>query len=77
MIREEVFKVVSNIINVPLQEVNEDSSTDTLAQWDSLRHISLILALEEKFMVQFREDQIIDMFNVKSIILTVEELKKV
>ena len=74
MVRDEVFKVVSNILNVPLEEVNEDSSPQTIEKWDSLQHMNLILALEEKFGVQFREDQIVDMLNVKLIILAVEEL---
>jgi acyl carrier protein len=77
MVREEVIKVVSNILNVPIGEVNEDSSPQTLVQWDSLQHMNLILALEEKFGIRFREDQIVDMLNVQLIILAVEELKNV
>jgi len=77
MVREEVIKVVSNILNVPIEEVNEDSSPQTLAQWDSLQHMNLILALEEKFGIRFREDQIVDMLNVQLIILAVDELKNV
>lgn len=75
MVRDEVFKVVSDVLNVPLSQVNEESSPDTMAQWDSLQHMNLILALEEKFKVQFRENQIVDMLNVKSIVLAVEEIK--
>ena len=75
MIREEVFKVVSQVLNVPIEEVNEDSSPLTLTKWDSIQHINLILSLEERFGIQFREDQIVDMLNVKLIILATQELK--
>ena len=77
MVREKVFKIVSDVLNIPLDVINEGSSQDTLLQWDSLQNLNLILALEEKFGIQFHEHQIVKMVNVRSIILAVEELKKV
>lgn len=46
--KDKVFKVVSQVMGIPIAEVNMDSSPDTIAGWDSLKHMNLILALEEE-----------------------------
>lgn len=71
--KEKVFKIVSQVMGVPVTEVNEDSSPDTISQWDSLQHMNLVLALEEEFKIQFTGEQTISMLNVKLILLTLEE----
>lgn len=66
--RKEVFKIVSQIMNVPIDRIIDDSSPQTIANWDSLKHMNLILALEEKFAVAFSDDEIIDMLSINKII---------
>jgi len=71
--KEKIFEVVSHVMNVPIEEINEDSSPDTIENWDSLKHMNLILALEQEFDRQFTDEQIIEMLNVKLIVLTLEQ----
>lgn len=73
--KERVFKVFSQIMNVPLSSINEDSSPVTIEEWDSLKHINLILALEEEFDVQFSDEQIGNMINIRCIIQALSEVK--
>ncbi len=72
--KDRVFTVISQVMDVPLESVNEDSSPDTIANWDSLHHMNLVLALEEEFNVQFSDEQAVNMLNAKLVILTLEEL---
>ena len=37
--------------------LTEDSSSDTLPQWDSLRHMNLVLALEDEFGVSIPDEE--------------------
>lgn len=71
---DRVFKVISQVLNVPLTQINEESSPDSITGWDSLKHMNLVLALEEEFNVQFSEEQIVEMLNVT---LVIEALKEV
>ena len=64
----DVFKILSQIMNVPIDQLNDNSSPETIANWDSLKHMNLILALEEKFAVAFSDEEIIGMLSVKSIV---------
>jgi len=72
--KEKVYQILSQVLNVPIEEINEDSSPDTIEDWDSLRHMNLILALEEEFRVQFTDVQIIEMLNVELILVTLQEV---
>ena len=69
-----VVKIVSQVMEVPLEQLNEESSPDTVKNWDSLKHMNLILALEEEFGVQFADEQIVEMLNIELIILTLREV---
>ena len=72
--QERVYKVVSQVLNVPLEQINDDFSPDHSKEWDSLKHMNLILAIEEEFQIQFGEGQIVEMLSVG---LIIESLKEV
>ena len=63
-----VLKIIGQIMNVPSDQLNDDSSPETIANWDSLKHMNLVLALEEKFDVAFSDEEIVNMLTVKSIV---------
>ncbi len=73
--KEKAFAIVARVLGVPVENINEDSSPDTLAGWDSLAHMNLVLAIEEEFGVQFTDAQIVDMLNAQLILLAVEEAR--
>lgn len=51
-------------MNVPAADIREDSSPETIEAWDSLKHMSLILTLEDEFKIQFSDDEIVKMLSV-------------
>ncbi|QUY43026.1 acyl carrier protein [Acaryochloris marina] len=67
-----VIQVISTILNVPTDKLNIDSSPESVEQWESMKHINLVLAIEEEFDVQFDDEQIAELQSVKSIIEAVE-----
>ena len=71
--RDRVFQVVSSVLGVPAGEVNDDTSPDNVKTWDSLRHMKLMLALEEELGVQFTADQIVEMSSVGLILAVLDE----
>lgn len=73
--KEDVFGVVSQVFNIPLDQVNEDSSPDTIQGWDSLKHMNLVLTLEEEFGIQFAEEQVVEMLNVALLVEAIKEAR--
>ena len=75
-LRERILKVMSLVFEVPVETLNEDSSSDTIESWDSLKHLNLILALEEEFNVEIPDEEVGNLMNYKLIELVVEEINK-
>ena len=38
------YEHMSVVFNVPIDSINDNSSTDTISSWDSLKHMSLIVS---------------------------------
>jgi acyl carrier protein len=73
MNREKVLNMMAETFDVERALLNEDTSQKNLSAWDSLRHLNLIVALEDEFEVSFEPEQIAIMTSFTAII---EELSK-
>ena len=67
-----IINIMSAVFEIPADEINEESSPDTIKSWDSLKHINLVVALEEEFGVQFSDNEIIDLSNYPLIVSTLK-----
>lgn len=66
-LRNRVYQVVSDVMDVPVDSITNNSSPDTIAAWDSATHINLILALEAEFGVPLSDEDALDMLSVRLI----------
>lgn len=71
---ERILKVMSLVFEVPIEMLNEESSSDTIGSWDSLKHLNLILALEEEFDIIIPDEEVGNLMNFKLIQIIIEEL---
>ena len=69
---ERVRAVASDVLDVPAERINARASTDSIESWDSLRHLNLILALEQEFDVQFEPEEMERMTSVGQIVELLE-----
>ena len=60
---DRIKNVMAAVFEISADEINDDSSPDNVKSWDSLKHMNLIVALEEEFGVQFKDDEIVEMMN--------------
>jgi acyl carrier protein len=70
---DQVRQIIADTLNVSLDQVNPESSTDNLPDWDSLKHLNLVLALEQSSGLQFSPEDIDRMLSVRSIAALIEE----
>lgn len=59
--------VVAQILGIPLETVSDMTSKDTIESWDSLKHLTLVLALEEQFDVSFNEEIAMEIMSIPQI----------
>jgi acyl carrier protein len=64
---DELKATIALALNVPTDQVEDDSSGQTLPQWDSIGHINLVLALENHFKTSFTVEEIMAMRDVATI----------
>jgi len=66
-IEDRIKTVMSSVFEILEGNIQDDSSPDTIKSWDSLKHMNLVVALEEEFEIEFTDDDILDMMNYKLI----------
>ena len=73
-LNERIKEIIALVLEVDPSSIDENSSSDTLPQWDSLHHMNLILALEEDFGISIPDEEVADLTSYKLIHLIVKEL---
>jgi acyl carrier protein len=64
---------VAGVLGVNPDDINDDSSMDNLHEWDSVKHLNLVLAIEEVFGVSMTEEQSLEMLSFPLIKLVLSE----
>ena len=67
-IKIKVIDVISNVFNIEKSKINQKMDSDNMDGWDSLKHMNLIIALEEEFNINFQDFEIIQINSFKKII---------
>ncbi len=68
MTREEVFENLNEVFQDVFDDdeitVNEQTTANDIEDWDSLEHINLVVAVEQKFGIKFNMGEVNTMKNV-------------
>ena len=69
--KEKYIKAFTESLEIKNEIVNESLEYNSVPEWDSIGHMSLISALEEEFEISIETDDIIDFssFNQGKVIL--------
>jgi acyl carrier protein len=62
-----IKNVMISVFEIDSSEINHESSPDSIDKWDSLRHMNLVVALEEEFNIEFEVEEISELMNFKLI----------
>ena len=60
-------EVISSVLGVSPQSLSDDSSIENVEAWDSLRQLSILLALESAYGITITADQALDMNSISAI----------
>jgi acyl carrier protein len=63
-LRGRLYATIESTLGVPAGTVQEDSSPETIASWDSLNHLNLVMAVESEFGISLSPQDVVDMRNV-------------
>jgi len=67
---------MSAVFAVPTEVITPDSSMDTIEGWDSLKHMNLVIALEDEFGVSIPDEDAADITSYALVKVVLEDLMK-
>lgn len=69
---ERVRGIASDVLQVPANQITQQSSTENVESWDSVHHLNLVLALEQEFDLQFEPEEMDQMHSIEHILNVLE-----
>lgn len=70
-IEQTIKELMSIILNVDVECIDESTSMDNIPGWDSANQINIILALEEEFLISFEVSEFEMMVSYSDIVYIV------
>jgi acyl carrier protein len=64
--------MASDLFGVPAYQISNASSPETIEAWDSVQHLNLVLALEQKFNLQLSPEEIEQMKSIGDVAQLIE-----
>ncbi len=59
-----LLQIFADVLDVAPDTLTDDSSPDTVEQWDSLASMHLVAALEDTFNIQLSTKEIMKMYSI-------------
>ena len=72
-VEQKIRSIMAETFQVDPEAINEDTSPDNLDRWTSLKHVDLVLNLQQAFDIEFTDSQIVEeLLAYKTIVQTVK-----
>lgn len=80
MTREEIYNALDEVFQDVFDDeeihVTAETTADDIEDWDSLEHINLVVAVENKFGIKFNMNEVTTMKNVGEMVDIILERQK-
>ena len=64
---EKLYSIIAKVMDIPIDEITDNSSPETIPSWDSFNSYILLDELESEFKTEFTIDEITETKNVSDI----------
>lgn len=66
--KDKLFKILSDVLDIDIENVNENLGQDNTEDWDSVTHLTLMAEIEDEFEISLEPEEIEKMKNVAAIL---------
>ena len=77
MKKEEIYKALDEVFQEVFDDgsihVNESTTANDIEDWDSLEHINLVVAIENRFGIKFNMNEVTSFKNVGEMVDIIEK----
>ena len=67
MIDKDLYKIISESLNIKIEKIDEKTDMQNTKEWDSLNHVKIIIALSKKFNIKIQTSDYDKLVSIKSI----------
>lgn len=67
-LNEILTSYISEIMDIPLENIHDDMNPEDFENWDSFNHIELFLSLEEDLKIKFTDEEIDTSLNLNEMV---------
>ena len=64
---QKLYKIIAKVMDIPISEITDESSPETIPNWDSFNSYVLLDELESEFKTEFTIDEVTETKNVSDI----------
>ena len=62
-----LYSIISKVMDIPISEINDESSPESIESWDSFNSYVLLDEIETEFKTEFSIDEVVETKNVADI----------
>lgn len=67
-------KCMASVFGIEEDVISDETSMDNMETWDSLRHINLIIALEQEFGISFPDEEVVLLTSFELLCMTILDI---
>ncbi|MBP2618044.1 acyl carrier protein [Chryseobacterium jejuense] len=71
--KEKIIEIMAEVFEMPVNEFPTEITQGNIENWDSLKHLNLIVELEDAFDKSFEPEEISEMTSMDKIIEMIEK----
>jgi len=72
-IKSRARAALAQVLKVPAEKIADDASQMNLSEWDSVRHMNVVLALENDFGIEFGDGELINLTSLALMVASIEK----
>ena len=61
---KKLFEIISRVMNVQISQINDDSGSESMPEWDSFSMYVLLNEIEKEFNIKFSLEETLEIKNV-------------
>ncbi len=71
---DRIKNIMAAVFEISTSDIDDESSVDTIKPWDSLKHMNLIIALEEEFQITIPDEEVGNLITYPLIKIILKEI---
>lgn len=73
MVESKLNEIFTAVLELGIDKINSEMSTDNTEQWDSIKHLMLMNTIEEEFNIQLNDEDLLNLTSYQAIKNRIEE----